>query len=110
MRRRLGAAIDEAAVKRLALAMRGLTADEIGHLLSKVFAQRQAFDEGAFHEVLAEKEQMSKKEGVLEFVPPRFSIEDIGGYETLKTWLQKRQALFSKEALDAGIPIPRGCS
>ncbi|HTD52389.1 MAG TPA: AAA family ATPase, partial [Thermoanaerobaculia bacterium] len=62
----------------------------------------------AFSEVLAEKEQMSKKEGVLEYVPPRFSIEDIGGYDTLKTWLKKRRTLFSKEALDAGIPIPRG--
>ncbi|HKA36031.1 MAG TPA: AAA family ATPase [Thermoanaerobaculia bacterium] len=108
MRRRQGATLDEPAVRRLSLAMRGLTADEIGHVLSKVFAQRQAFDEAAFHEVLAEKEQMSKKEGVLEFVPPRFSIEDIGGYDTLKTWLQKRRNLFSKEALDAGIPIPRG--
>ncbi len=109
VRRRLGAeAIDDSAVRRLALAMRGLTADEIGHLLGKVFAVRKGFDESAFLEVLAEKEQMSKKEGVLEFVPPRFSIEDIGGYETLKTWLRKRQALFSKEALDAGIPIPRG--
>jgi len=44
---------------------------------------------------------MSKKEGVLEFVPPRFSLDDVGGYETLKTWLRKRQAIFSKEALDA---------
>ncbi|MEO8188771.1 MAG: AAA family ATPase [Acidobacteriota bacterium] len=109
VRRRLGPeAIDDAAVRRLALAMRGLTADEIGHLLGKVFASRKVFDEGAFLEVLGEKEQMSKKEGVLEFVPPRFSIEDIGGYETLKTWLRKRQSLFSREALDAGIPIPRG--
>ena len=109
VRRRLGAeAIDDGAVRRLALAMRGLTADEIGHLLGKVFAARKVFDEGAFLEVLAEKEQMSKKEGVLEFVPPRFSIEDVGGYETLKTWLRKRQSLFSREALDAGIPIPRG--
>jgi SpoVK/Ycf46/Vps4 family AAA+-type ATPase len=41
-------------------------------------------------------------------VPPRFSIDDIGGYDTLKTWLKKRRTLFSKEALDAGIPIPRG--
>lgn len=108
MRRRQGATLEEPAVKRLSLAMRGLTADEIGHVLSKVFAQRQAFDEAAFLEVLAEKEQMSKKEGVLEFVPPRFSIEDIGGYDTLKTWLLKRKNLFSREALDAGIPIPRG--
>ena len=109
VRRRLGVdSIDDQAMKRLALAMRGLTADEIGHLLGKVFAQRKSFDESGFLEVLAEKEQMSKKEGVIEFVPPRYSLDDIGGYDTLKTWLRKRQALFSKEALDAGIPIPRG--
>jgi len=108
-RRRIGGeGLDDASLRRLSLAMRGLTADEIGHLVSKVFAQRKTFDEEAFLEVLAEKEQMSKKEGVLEFVPPRFSLEDIGGYDTLKIWLKKRKALFSKEALDAGIPIPRG--
>lgn len=109
VRKRLASdGLDERALKRLSLAMRGLTADEVGHLLSKVFAQRKSFDEGAFLEVLAEKEQMSKKEGVLEFVAPRFSIEDIGGYDVLKDWLRKRQPLFSKEALDAGIPIPKG--
>ena len=54
MRRRGGAFLEETAVRRLSLAMRGLTADEIGHLLSKVFAQRQSFDEGAYLEVLAE--------------------------------------------------------
>jgi SpoVK/Ycf46/Vps4 family AAA+-type ATPase len=108
MRRRANAPLEDIPTRRLALAMRGLTADEIGHLLAKVFAQRQTMDEEAFLEVLAEKEQMSKKEGVLEFVPPRFSIDDIGGYDTLKTWLKKRRTLFSKEALDAGIPIPRG--
>jgi SpoVK/Ycf46/Vps4 family AAA+-type ATPase len=109
VRKRISAdGLDDHAVKRLSLAMRGLTADEIGHLLTKVFAQRRAFDESAFLEVLAEKEQMSKKEGVLEFVAPRFTLDDIGGYDILKTWLRKRQPLFSKEALDAGIPIPKG--
>ncbi len=108
LRRRLGLSIEETAMRRLALAMRGLTADEIGHLVSKVFAARKSFDEAAFLEILSEKEQMSKKEGVLEFVPPRFSLDDVGGYAVLKTWLQKRQALFSKDALDAGIPIPKG--
>ena len=107
-RKRYGAEIDEPSVKRLALALRGLTADEIGHVLSKVFAQRKTFTEEAFSEILAEKEQMSKKEGVLEFVPPRFSLEDVGGYDTLKEWLRRRRTLFSKEALDAGIPIPKG--
>jgi hypothetical protein len=54
--------IDDA-IERLALAMRGLTADEIGHLLSKVFAERTTCDEEAFSEMLAEKEQMSEEGG-----------------------------------------------
>jgi SpoVK/Ycf46/Vps4 family AAA+-type ATPase len=108
LKKRLGIDVGEAAMRRLSLAMRGLTADEIGHLVSKVFGGRKTFDEAAFLEVLSEKEQMSRKEGVLEFVPPRFSLEDIGGYAVLKMWLQKRQQLFSKDALDAGIPIPKG--
>lgn len=109
LRRRLGPeAISDSEIKRLTLALRGLTADEIGHVLSKTFAQRTAFDEEAFREILSEKEQMSRKEGVLEFVPPRVSLGDVGGYDVLKAWLQKRQSLFSREALDAGIPIPRG--
>ena len=103
-----GQSLDEGAARKMALALRGLTADEIGHVVAKVFSQKATLDDEAFLEILAEKEQMSKKEGVLEFVPPRFSIDDIGGYETLKGWLRKRQALFSKEALDAGIPIPKG--
>jgi SpoVK/Ycf46/Vps4 family AAA+-type ATPase len=108
LKKRLGIDVGDAAMRRLSLAMRGLTADEVGHLVSKVFSSRKTFDETAYLEVLAEKEQMSRKEGVLEFVPPRFSLDDVGGYAVLKTWLQKRQALFSKDALDAGIPIPKG--
>ena len=103
-----GAGLPDAERKKLSLALKGLTADEVGHLLSKVFATRKAFDDSAFAEVLAEKEQMSKKEGVLEFVPPQFSIEDLGGYQNLKDWLIKRRSLFSREALEAGVPIPKG--
>ena len=109
LKRLLGAdGISGPDLKRLALALRGLTADEIGHVLSKTFAERKTFNEEAFREVLAEKEQMSRKEGVLEFVPPRVSLADVGGYDVLKNWLHKRQKLFSREALDAGVPIPRG--
>lgn len=108
LRRRLGLTIGEPEMRRLALAMRGLTADEVGHVVSKVFSARKSFDESAFLEILSEKEQMSRKEGVLEFVPPRFSLADIGGLENLKEWLVKRKNLFTKEALDAGMPVPKG--
>ena len=98
----------DADAKKLALALKGLTQDEIEHVLTKVFTRRTAFDDAAYDEILAEKEQASRKEGVLEFVPPRFTIDDIGGLENLKEWLVKRRHLFTKEALDAGMPVPKG--
>lgn len=98
----------EADAKRLAMALKGLTADEIEHTVSKVFGRRAVFDEQAFFEILAEKEQASKKEGVLEYVPPRLTLDDIGGLENLKEWLIKRKTLFTREAVDAGLPVPKG--
>jgi AAA+ superfamily predicted ATPase len=106
MRRRANAPLEDIPTRRLALAMRGLTADEIGHLLSKVFAQRQTMDEEAFSEVLAEKEQMSKKEGA--GVRPPFLDRGHRRLRHAEDVAEERRTLFSKEALDAGIPIPRG--
>jgi SpoVK/Ycf46/Vps4 family AAA+-type ATPase len=98
----------ESDAKKLAMALKGLTSDETEHVVSKVFSRRPVFDDATYFEVLSEKEQATRKEGVLEFVPPRFSLDDIGGLENLKEWLVKRKNLFTKEALDAGLPIPKG--
>jgi SpoVK/Ycf46/Vps4 family AAA+-type ATPase len=100
--------LGEEDAKKLAMALKGLTSDETEHVVSKIFSRRPVFDEASYFEILAEKEQATRKEGVLEFVPPRFSLDDIGGLENLKEWLVKRKNLFTKEALDAGIPIPKG--
>ncbi|HYN44008.1 MAG TPA: AAA family ATPase [Thermoanaerobaculia bacterium] len=93
---------------RVVTVLRGQTLDELEHVFAKVFARTPRFDETTFDELLAEKEQSSRKAGVLEYVPPRFTLDDIGGLENLKDWLRKRQHLFSKEALEAGLPVPKG--
>jgi len=58
--------------------------------------------------VLAEKEQVMRKEGILEFVPPDRGIGDVGGLDQLKLWVHQRQTLFSAEARAKGLPRPRG--
>jgi len=102
------AGLGEADAKKLSMAVKGLTQDEIEHVFTKVFSRHQSFTESAYLDILAEKEQASRKEGVLEFVPPKFTIDDIGGLDNLKEWLVKRRALFSREALEAGMPVPKG--
>lgn len=93
---------------RVVTALRGQTLDELEHVFAKVFARTPRFDEGTFDELLAEKEQASRKEGVLEYVAPRVTLDDIGGLENLKEWLRKRQSLFTREAVEAGLPVPKG--
>jgi hypothetical protein len=48
--------------------------------------------------LLEEKAQLVRKSGTLEFVRQRISLDDIGGLENLKEWLETRALAFSTEA------------
>ncbi len=98
----------DADARRIATALRGMTLDEVEHVLSKVFGRTPRLDEATFDELMSEKEQISRKEGVLEFVPARTTIDDIGGLDNLKDWLSKRKKLFTREAVESGLPVPKG--
>lgn len=96
-------------LQEVSLALKGLTLSEIEHILHRIFAQDLHSDQSELiDEIFAEKRFLVKKSGFLEFAPPRTSVNDIGGLEVLKDWLTKRRPLFSREAMDAGVPIPKG--
>jgi len=94
-------------IKDLAVALKGLTINEAQHTISKIFSADIAPQE-AMNRVFQEKEQIVKKEGILEFVPPRFILDEIGGLENLKDWLVRRAHLFSKKAFEQNLPVPKG--
>jgi hypothetical protein len=58
--------------------------------------------------VAREKAHAIKKNGLLEIVDTRESLESIGGLDLLKDWLLQRKDAFSKRALDYGLPTPKG--
>ncbi|HUK13770.1 MAG TPA: AAA family ATPase [Thermoanaerobaculaceae bacterium] len=88
--------------------LRGMSLLEVEHLLRRLLARHPAMDEAFMAEVLAEKEQVMRKEGILEFVPPDRAIADLGGLDQLKTWVRQRSRLFTPEALAEGLPRPKG--
>ena len=49
-----------------------------------------------------------RKAGYLEFTIPKENISGMGGLGNLKDWLTKRKKIFSREAYESGIPIPKG--
>jgi SpoVK/Ycf46/Vps4 family AAA+-type ATPase len=65
-------------------------------------------EESIFDEIFEEKKILVKKAGFLEFVPQRLGLDQMGGMGNLKDWIIKREASFTQEAVDAGMPIPKG--
>ena len=55
-----------------------------------------------------EKANAVKKSGILEVVPPRIKLEDIGGLQRLTAELWEKRNLFTKAARDYGLQSPRG--
>lgn len=58
--------------------------------------------------VFREKCQTIRKNGLLEVVDSKVTLDDIGGLEGLKKWLLDRRDAFSDEAVAYGLPTPRG--
>ncbi len=90
------------------VSLKGFTAAEIRYSLNKALWSRKAIDSDILSILQDEKEQLARKDGVLEYVRSIESLEDVGGLENLKEWLVKRRRLFSPEAAKAGIAPPRG--
>lgn len=95
-------------VGELVTALKGLTDNEINHVLNRALATPGASIEAILPHVFREKEMIVKKSGFLEYTPPTFKLSDIGGLDNLKEWLTKRKKVFTKEALDAGVAMPKG--
>jgi len=94
--------------ERLISSLKGMSLTEGEHLLRRLLDKHKSLSEDFFTEVLAEKEQVSRKEGILEFVPPDESIAKLGGLDQLKEWVRERSSLFLPEARKRNMPTPRG--
>lgn len=86
----------------------GLTGDEAKLIFQHMLVGRQDLNEEALNIVFQEKARIVKREGLLEFVPTKYSLNDIGGLENLKDWLVDRSSFFSVEAQKAGLSMPKG--
>lgn len=95
-------------VKELIIALQGLTLDEAYKALKKAYSGKSIIDEEGIPFIHQEKKRLILKDGVLEYFPHRFTMDDMGGLDQLKDWLSKRQKAFTKEAQEYGLQRPKG--
>lgn len=96
---------DPECLNKLAEAALGLTAEEAENVCAKSLVENGEF---SVKTILAEKEQIIRKSGVLEYYHANENMQAVGGLEELKRWLTKRGKAFSMAARDFGLPEPRG--
>ncbi|MBI3267718.1 MAG: AAA family ATPase [Planctomycetes bacterium] len=58
--------------------------------------------------VLQAKRQYVEKSGLLQGCEASADLEQVGGFDQLKTWLKRRLVAFSERAREAGVDTPRG--
>jgi hypothetical protein len=83
----------------------GLTTIEAENSFALSFVQIGSIDPAI---IAREKAQAVKKNGLLEIVDSKESLESIGGLDLLKDWLLKRKHAFSPQARQYGLPLPKG--
>ncbi len=106
---RIRVELDRRGRERLVQACLGLTEVEAENAVAKaIIVAGGTLDADAIGVVTAEKQQIIRKSGQLEFYASDEQMGSVGGQHTLKEWLRKRVRAFGDEARAFGLPEPRG--
>lgn len=101
-------ALRDEAAPQLLEAARGLTVMEARLAFSLAAKRLGALGPSAVSIVAREKERVIRQSQVLDYYEPDAKMNDVGGLETLKTWLDRRGRAFGAGARDFGLDSPKG--
>lgn len=105
---KLAVDLSDAAREELLNAVHGLTLAEAESVFAKSLVVHGRLGREQIPDILAEKKQIIRKSGLLDYCEPDVSLDDVGGLEVLKAWLAKRRLAFSERARGYGLMPPKG--
>ena len=100
--------VDPELFENLTRTCQGLSLERIRRVLSKIIATYKTIDTNSITILLSEKKQIISQTEILEYCSVNQKIANLGGLNNLKEWLKKRKTAFSIQALNYGLPTPRG--
>ena len=100
--------VDSELFENLTRACQGLSLERIRRVLSKIIATYKTINEKSISLLLNEKKQIISQTEILEYWSVQETILKLGGLNKLKDWLKKRETAFGSQALNYGLPTPRG--
>ncbi|MBA4743377.1 MAG: AAA family ATPase [Azoarcus sp.] len=100
--------LDATLANALAAAMKGMTLNEVGHLMRRLEVEGRLGTDEALAEVREEKAAVLMREACLRYVPDTVDLDRVGGLENLKQWVEARAALFTGGDAEHRVPLPAG--
>lgn len=102
--------LEEKFLNELSLAFKGLSEFEIRNILALAMSDGGEITRADLSLIAEQKQQLIQKAGILEMIPLKESLEDIGGLESLKDWLKRKEKIFKNidEAEAFGVDVPKG--
>jgi ATP-dependent 26S proteasome regulatory subunit len=105
---KLNVALQPSMREQIVHALLGLTLSEAENVLAKTLVQHRGLGPQSLDVINAEKKQIIRKSGLLEYYDAEETMESVGGLDALKSWLVKRSVVFSEQARRFGLPAPKG--
>ncbi len=105
---KLNVKLNASLFEQIVHALLGLTLAEAENVLAKTLVQHHGFGAESLEVINAEKKQIIRKSGLLEYYETNETLETVGGLGSLKSWLLKRAVAFSDQAREYGLPAPKG--
>ncbi|HYC52632.1 MAG TPA: AAA family ATPase [Gemmatimonadaceae bacterium] len=95
---------------RLIQNLQGLTLVEAEKIVTRQIVEDGNLRASDIDGVIAAKRQAIQQDGLLEFYPAEFGLNQVAGLKGLKEWLAKRRAVVSdpQRAVDFGLRFPKG--
>lgn len=102
--------VRDSLLDELAIAFKGLTEFEINNLLALSYSDDGELTKKDLRLIFDQKQQMIKKAGILEMIPLKETVEDIGGLENLKEWFKRKASVYEnmEQAEKFGVDMPKG--
>lgn len=97
-------------LEEMSVAFKGLSQFEINNILALGYADDGELTHKDLSLIFEQKQQIIKKSGILEMIPLKEDIADIGGLENLKVWLKRKAMVFKNlvKAREFGVDMPKG--
>ena len=100
--------LEQGGRERLLQAALGLTLSEAENVFAKVIVKYGRLSGQDVADVFSEKQQIIRKNGLLEYCSTSETLDTVGGMSVLKDWLGKRAIAFTDDARAFGLPAPKG--